>query len=282
MEGIDDSFRTTRQRAAQVAPHIFKEHRTFDNDWASVKNFDDLPNSKPDIKYDFLIGYYKLQQADRLSNRLVQFANQVATLAHMKDTEIFKDTSKEIIQWLKASMIQPGDEKLETTIPNDLKVQDPTAPDKIGLSKIPFSIKQQTNQFIALEEFLLSPTMMGDLIFSTTLAGHTLDAVKRVKDFCGLPEDLPQIYRALVWSETWMPDFARVVASLITYTNKTHYVSTPKFQLEKAGADVISATRKMKDFTVQNAGKLYTPPTEYIPSTKIKKESIDTEWSFNI
>lgn len=279
MEGIDDSFVTTRQRSGQIHPHVMQQHYYPPNStkFASVNDFDALPKSTPDIKFDFLIGYHKIHQADMLSNRLVQYANQVAALTHMKEMDMFKNTSTEIIRWLKASAIQPEDSNLTTTA---VDKDDPSQ--TIGLTKIPFEIKQKTNQFIALEEFLLSPSMMGDLIFSTVLAGHTLDGVKRVKDFCGLPDDLPLIYRTLVWSEKWMPDFARVVASLIILTNKTNYVSTPKYQLEDAKQNVIAATRKMRDFSLQNPGRFYSPQPERMPPTKVKTEPIDTEMSFNI
>jgi len=263
MEGVDDSFSTTRNQASKLGPNIYGPHNDQSNQPVVVNNFTGLLNSSPPIAFDVLLEYWKIRQADMMGNRLVQYATQVASLTKMKEEEMFKNTYKEIMDWLKASSIQKSDVKMIVT--ND--------DEKIGVSNIPFLVKQQTNQFIALEQLILSPTMMGDIIFSTVLAGHTRDAVQRIKDYRGLTESTENIYKILVNSVVWMPSFARLVAALIVHTNKQAYVSTPRFQLEEAKSNVISWTTKFKTFSMANARPYYIQKPEQI---QVKKENIES------
>jgi hypothetical protein len=195
---------------------------------------DVLKNSKPLKLRQELIDLHGRRILLMLSNRVIQFVDQVAGNLGMDFTALLRGTHREFDQFLKSDDSNPCAEVLRFVrrLAPGLTPQQLSAMEEYerSLSRMRYA----TNAETAFSRAMELPTMISEHYFNSVLSAGVHDALLELRNV--IPPKYPQaeVFHYLVRNVKWMPAFARVVSAIIMMNRKESWVNASGVMIKQA------------------------------------------------
>lgn len=158
-----------------------------------------------------------------LSNRMIQFVDQVAGNLQQDFTELLRGVHKDLDRFLRATGGDPCDkviDALHSLAPGLTKEE------LRRVETYAATMRTNSSATAAFQQVVSLPTLLAKELFNSVLSAAVRNALYELSIAVQLNAPQSEVFHYLIWNIKWMPAFARLVSSLILVDRKRVQIST--------------------------------------------------------
>jgi hypothetical protein len=201
-----------------------------------------------------LIDLHQKRVLRLLSNRMIQFVDQVAGNLGMDFSELLRSIHKDFDRFLKPGGRNPCDE----VIASIRKLAPGLKPEELErIENYSVSAGRLRDSSSALLEVVTLPMLLAKEMFVSVLSAGVRSALYELGIAVRLEYSQAEVFHYLIWNVKWMPAFAKLVSELIIVQRKKTQISTSKVILDSANKAVYFALLDFGTFRMWDGSEMY-------------------------
>jgi hypothetical protein len=214
------------------------------------------PSDRVKIRQE-LINIHQKRVLLMLSNRLIQFVDQVAGNLGDDFTKYLRGIHKEFDQFLKSDGRDPCRDVIQMIqrLAPGLTTEELS---RIEQYEHRLAMERQTENSTAAFLHLTSlPTMLASDYFTSVLSAGVRGALFELGQTIALTEPQAEVFHYLIRSVKWMPAFAKLVSVVILLNRKKSWVSASGIMIKQAKEDLYYALKDFLTFRMHDGSEMY-------------------------
>jgi hypothetical protein len=235
----------------------------------------DTPAARIQIKHA-LITLQQTRVLLMLSNRLIQFVDQVAGNMGDDFTKYLRGVHRDFQQFLGTDRSNPCKEVFETIqkLAPGLTTEELRRIEEFEHRM--YDNQQIQNSNAMFLQAISLPTLLATTYFTSVLSAGVRGALSELGQTIRLTAPQADVFHYLIRNVKWMPIFAKLVSVVIQLNKKKGWVSASGIMIKQAREDLYFALRDFTGFRMYDGSEMYRdtlPPVYKTP--KIKQPKIN-------